>query len=637
MRRFFSRVPARLLLLAAIGLYLAVVIRTAWISDDAYITFRTIDHWAAGNGLVWNAGERVQTFTHPAWLLIIGAALSVTHEFWLTTLAISLILSSAAVAVYAFLLARNVQWGLVGILTLVFSRAFIDYSTSGLENPLSHFLIAAFGVAWFRLKDSPAKLAVLSLIGAGLMLARQDYLLLIGPALAYQFYRTPAPLRGRARAVLLGLAPLILWEAFSVWYYGFPFPNTAYAKLGTGFPRSMLIAQGAHYLGYSLVHDPATVVMTIAGALVGFFAAQTRGERMLTIGIPLYLGYVLWIGGDFMAGRFYAAPLVMAVILLGRLESVGWRWLIPAAGVVLLGFLSDYPTVFSGIDYGHSREDVIDRHGIADERAFYFQGTGLLQLTRKSEMPDHRFMYRAIQEGAEQPQVLMITTAGLFGYYVGRDVHLVDQFGLGDALLARLEAEPLPDWRIGHPWRRLPEGYLMSIGTGQNHIQDVHLRRYYDHLSQIIAGDLGDPARLWTILLFNLGAYDDLVDTYAAGLPLSVSLEALEDPSSEGLPQDAMGRFEMPSTGVEILLGSSRHDRAAHLFLEGSADFGILFLAGETEVGRSGVELVGSDSAIHSVAVEVPWPAAVFGYDRIQIIPVLTDGRFSMLPPSFGD
>ena len=48
-----------------IFLYLIVVFITAWLSDDAYITFRTIDNFIDGYGLTWNIGERVQASLIP--------------------------------------------------------------------------------------------------------------------------------------------------------------------------------------------------------------------------------------------------------------------------------------------------------------------------------------------------------------------------------------------------------------------------------------------------------------------------------------------------------------------------------------------------------------------------------------------
>ena len=47
---------------------------SAWVADDAYITFRTIENFHNGYGLRWNITERVQSYTHPLWMinLLIG-------------------------------------------------------------------------------------------------------------------------------------------------------------------------------------------------------------------------------------------------------------------------------------------------------------------------------------------------------------------------------------------------------------------------------------------------------------------------------------------------------------------------------------------------------------------------------------
>jgi len=47
---------------------------SAWVADDAYITFSTIENFHNGYGLRWNITERVQSYTHPLWMinLLIG-------------------------------------------------------------------------------------------------------------------------------------------------------------------------------------------------------------------------------------------------------------------------------------------------------------------------------------------------------------------------------------------------------------------------------------------------------------------------------------------------------------------------------------------------------------------------------------
>ena len=86
--------------------------------------------------------------------------------------------------------------------------------------------------------------------------------------------------------------------------------------------------------------------------------------------------------------------------------------------------------------------------------------------------------------------------------------------GLGDPLLSRLPVSDPHQWRIGHFERTLPEGFLESVGSGDNRIADPALRSYYDHLRTIARGPLWSAQRMREIALFNLGRYDDLLDAY---------------------------------------------------------------------------------------------------------------------------
>jgi len=58
----------------------AVVIKSAWLSDDAFITLRTVRNFNEGYGLVWNTHERVQAYTHPLWMLLLSLTYFVTSE-----------------------------------------------------------------------------------------------------------------------------------------------------------------------------------------------------------------------------------------------------------------------------------------------------------------------------------------------------------------------------------------------------------------------------------------------------------------------------------------------------------------------------------------------------------------------------
>ena len=116
------------------------LVRTAWLSDDAYITFRTVENFVSGYGPTWNIDERVQTYTHPLWMFLLSGLRLVSGEIYYTSLATSMALSMAAVCLLAALaIARTREQALLCVSICTFSKAFVDFSSSGLENPLTTY------------------------------------------------------------------------------------------------------------------------------------------------------------------------------------------------------------------------------------------------------------------------------------------------------------------------------------------------------------------------------------------------------------------------------------------------------------------------------------------------------------------
>ena len=130
-------------------LFAIVMFRTAWICDDAYITLRTADNFVHGYGLRWNIADRVQTYTHPLWLFLLSAVYFVTRESFLSTIFVSMAVSLGTILLLGLRIAASRTGALVGIVILTLSMAFMDYSTSGLENPMTHLLLALFFIVYF--------------------------------------------------------------------------------------------------------------------------------------------------------------------------------------------------------------------------------------------------------------------------------------------------------------------------------------------------------------------------------------------------------------------------------------------------------------------------------------------------------
>ena len=157
MKRLLSKLPAyhiklnltfAVILILLIG-FLTIITRRAWLNDDAYITFRTVDNLVNGFRLTWNTTERVQSYTHPLWMFMLSIPYFFTREIFYTAMAFSIAVSFTAILLFTFVIARSKLNAMIGLLILGFSNAFVDYSTSGLANPLTHLLMALFYIVYY--------------------------------------------------------------------------------------------------------------------------------------------------------------------------------------------------------------------------------------------------------------------------------------------------------------------------------------------------------------------------------------------------------------------------------------------------------------------------------------------------------
>ena len=486
------------------------LVRTAWVGDDAYFTFRTIDNVVHGYGLRWNVAERVQAYTHPLWMLLLTPFYWMTGEPYFTSIAVSIVLT--LLTVWLLLRRAPSAWSATaGLTVLLGSRAFIDYSTSGLENPLTYFLLVLFldrAVSERRATTPTVLLAAL------LLLNRLDLAILVVPVLA-PLIPWGCPRRA-FKVVAIGFLPLVAWEVFSLVYYGFLVPNTAFAKLKTGVAEGDLLKQGVTYLLDSAERDPLTLLVACA---VAVWAAVDNPHRTRPIGVAIlcHIAAVTYAGGDFMSGRMFAAPLVAAVFVLVRADAPAFfehRW-VPTVLAAVIGVLA-----FRAIALGQAvadANDVIGATGITDERAYYFRSNGLIAYTREAPYwPRSKWIENGLQARAEGPRVIVYCCNGMLGYAAGPAIHIVDSVGLGDPLLARLPAEK--GWRIGHFGRAVPRGYTETLESGDNHIVAPHIAAYFRRLALITRGALWNRSRWQAIAGMNLGSYDALLDDAFAKL-----------------------------------------------------------------------------------------------------------------------
>ena len=500
----------RLIIFISLLIFLFLLFRNSWASDDAFITLRVVTNLIHGYGPNWNGVERVQVFTHPLWMAILIPFYAVFRNPFFTLYAAGFVFSGVTVFLLLYKFIPSVWSVPLATTLLLASKAFMDYSSSGLENPLSHLLALIF--LWLYLfHEDKNRLFLLTLLTALSMLNRMDTLLVFAPAMLFEVAKSIRDFRGTLRALVLGGLPILLWEAFSIFYYGFPFPNTYYAKLTTGVPQNELYQQGLYYFQNSLDWDHVTLPFIGLTLLLALILGEGK-RRSVALGVALYLFYIFYIGGDFMSGRFFSLPFFVAVALFFVLPpALKLKPLLSltAVGLVLYaGLTSLTPPILIQMEEDNG---IIDERGIADEKVAYFYCCGLLNHL------DHGIKLKIVEEARkaddENVPLVIRESIGIYGYYAGADVYIMDKVCLSDPLRARLPA--FSSWRIGHFRRHYPVGYEETIRSGfVNQIREPHLREYYDKLLLVTRGDLFSLERLKTIVGFNLGAYDDLLDEY---------------------------------------------------------------------------------------------------------------------------
>ena len=511
----------RLVVVVGTVLLLVSLIRTAWLSDDAYISFRTADNILHGYGPVWNVDERVQAYTHPLWLAVCTLAFGLTGNVFYTAIVLGILATLAGALVIATRLASTPWTLMVCLIGMLSSKAFIDFSTSGLENPLTHLLVLLFMWRWWEELAGAPRVQRLALLAALCLLNRVDLAFLLAPALAVEAWRLGP--RASLRPLLTGLLPFIGWEIFSIVYYGSPLPNTAYAKLNTNMSANIQLGRGLNYLLRTVTSDPATIPVVLL-ALVAVPAHRRRLDWPLAAGIALHYLYVVRVGGDFMMGRFFTPSFVVALAFLARARwADSWRIsVVTAAAVLVTGLLAPWePALFSGYGYSEANNLLHGQQGCApadnwdylfvdqvmDERREYFPSSGLLNAHRGAVMPDHDWSRDGARLRATGKQVVVREYIGLVGYFAGPAVHIIDPHALSDPLLARIPGGT-PYSVMGHFQRDVPEGYLETIETGTSRLTDPDLATYYAHLRVIIAGPLWSGRRMLTLARF-LAGYDD--------------------------------------------------------------------------------------------------------------------------------
>jgi len=454
-----------------------LVVSRAWVSEDAFITLRHVDNLLDGYGPVFNPGERVEGFTHVLWMAIVtvfratginakGAVM--IPALICTVLTLYLILFRYPGA--ARLGPDNRWWINPALPLLLGTSGFIDFSTSGLETPLSFTLLAIYALLLRREKPDARGIGwVLALM----VLTRPDFVVFSGVVSIY-FLFSQNRRRERVRNLFRLWTPSILMLGLiQVWrmgYYAALLPNPFYAKSGAGSHWF----QGLAYLWDLIVGSPASIVFLLAA--IGTIAAwrkhtADRDGRMLIAASALVHGFfVIRGGGDFMHARFLLPAMFLLALTAdipvtrGGSHKLAGRVKVAPVMVVVLPLLM---LLALGISPLQTRGDSLYHHGISDERFSYY-GNRRMPL---ADLFEHRllFIWRTMGQNyahlaAETGGRFTVAYAniGFLGYYAGTGIRVIDRLGLTDPVTSRVRLKKRR--RPGHE-KSSPLAYLVRRGV----------------------------------------------------------------------------------------------------------------------------------------------------------------------------
>ena len=301
-------------------------------------------------------------------------------------------------------------------------------------------------------------------------------------------------------AGILGLLPFFAWIVFSVIYYGYPFPNTYYAKVQTGISLMDYLLKGLNFVITGFLCDSITMV-TIVIAMIILIRKGDFLRRMIALGMFMKFAYIIRIGGDFMLGRHFAGLFIVSVyIIFEHAERNEWfdKKKLATAGGVITVLCLDSLLINPVILYPLNDAD--------DERSGYYQHSSLYRII-KSGIDKENYPLKSYQNylpsvtkriDAGYKGDVVLFAPGVIVYNYGDRIYLADQMALADPLLPYMDIDwgvtsvfvaKNRKWRIGHVNRSVPDGYRESLQQDANLIKDPEIHELYDKILLVVRGD----------------------------------------------------------------------------------------------------------------------------------------------------
>jgi len=455
--------------------------------DDAFVSFRYAENLAAGRGLVFNTGERVEGYSNPLWTVLFAVPMWLGVGRWELG---PLVLAKCVGAV----LAVGTLWVVRGVATrrgaasawmaLMYCAGVAPnalWSVGALETPLLALLLVLAVRDYLdhelddRRPDGLSRSSFWLLLAA---LTRPEPVALFVIAWVLRFWRSARARtlgwREQSRFALPFVVPFGAFLAWRLAYYGSLLPNTYYAKR---YLDPFAFIRGQHYVAGAV--SDLRIDALVAFVVLALLASRASSRRLgfLTAMVVTHLAVAYYEGGDWMPGYRLVAPVVPVLalwlaeawtVLRGVLESekgtprrlpawlareerllLYWRRLTGPVGALL-----------------RSVPRAVAR-GAVDATAFALVALAIGFSIRGSRVPGMLSGYSRIEldrlghfavarwmSANLPPGLLAIGEAGIIPYYTRFPV--LDMYGLMDAHIARLEGERHAKFDVDYVLGRRP-------------------------------------------------------------------------------------------------------------------------------------------------------------------------------------
>ena len=187
--------------------------------------------------------------------------------------------------------------------------------------------------------------------------------------------------------------------------------------------------QGLAYVLNSAGHDPITLGTIVVALLVGVPAGGV--DRRAALSAAMYVAYTVAVGGDFMSGRFFAVPFLIAVMVVAPQAALaGAAW--PLAALVAYNVVMPIVPIKTTAQY-EAAWPWRTQNGIKDERGHYHQGTNILFFSPFRQLPDFVWVREGTSFADSAEKVTVQGSIGFFGLHAGPAKFVVDRNALSDS------------------------------------------------------------------------------------------------------------------------------------------------------------------------------------------------------------